>query len=121
MIAITTIKGDKLRLLARRGDATVELKSQQNVAAAESLQSGDLVFITEEGEEDLRRGVPGVVARVERVSVDYRRINDPYCDEWEIRAARVRLRFVGHAKLRAILGRSPLSVDAELHDHAIIG
>ena len=121
MIVITCIRPEVIHKIRARGEGTLELWSVQNVLAAESLRPGDIAFVTEEGEEDIKRGVEGIVVRVERVHVDYRRINNNHGDEWDIKAARIRVSHIGNARVNQTARGRTLLADVDMHDHLLIG
>jgi len=121
MIIVSAIKPETVHRLRARGDVTLELWSLHNVLAAEELQVGDILFLTDAALEDIRRGTNGVVARVERKNVDFRRVSENHMDEWEIRAARLRVSFISSGSVRRIhRGRIP-TADIDIHDHILIG
>lgn len=121
MIVITCIKPETLRRIIQRGEATLELTSHQNVSAAEELRPGDIVFIARENEEDLRRGVEGIVVRVERVNVDYVRTDSPHEDEWEKKRARIRVSFIKTARVNQVARGRVITANVDTTDHFIIG
>jgi len=121
MLVITAIRPEVIRKIRARGEGTLELWSVPNVIAAESLRPGDVVFLTEEAEEDVKRGVEGIVVRVDRVNVDYRRTGNHYGDEWEVKAARMRVSLVGTARVSQVTGGRTLVANVDMHDHLIIG
>jgi len=121
MIVITCVKPETLKKIRSRGGSTLELISQQNVSAAEDLKCGDLIFLTSDGEEDVEKGSEGIIVRVEKVSVDYFRHNEPHADEWEIKRARVRVKFVSPATVHKVVRGKKIVADVDTHDHLLIG
>lgn len=121
MIVITCIKPETIKKIKHRGEGTIELISHQNVAAAEELRSGDIIFLTTDNEEDLRRGSEGIVVRVDRASIDYFRHSEPHADEWEIKRARIRINFVGTARVNRVVRGKVIIADVDVQDHILIG
>ena len=105
VLALTALRSDVLQQLARRGFASVELVSHQNVSVAMKVRPGDRVFVTDELADELSKGTVGAVCVVERVSVEWVRIRGaPEYDEREILRARLRLRYDGPAKVEKVEG-----------------
>lgn len=119
MLAITALRADVVQQLLRRGSATVELISHDNVETALKLREGDRVFVTDELGEDVSRGTQGVVCLVERLSIDHVRIRGvPEIDEREILRARLRLKTLFPARVKKVSERD---VDVEEFTHALLG
>jgi len=121
MIVITCVRPDTLEKIRLRGEGTLELVSHQNVSAAEELRSGDIAFLTSESEEDVGRGSEGIIVRVERVSVEYFRYNEPHADEWEVKRARIRVTALSPGRVNRVVRGRVLVADVDTHDHLLIG
>ena len=121
MIVITCIKPETIQKIHLRGEGTIELVSQQNVSAAEEIRTGDMVFLTCESEEDVGQGSEGIVIRVERVAVEFFRHNEPHADEWEIKRARIRGKFVSPARVHKMVRGKVTTAEVDSHDHLLIG
>ncbi len=119
MLALTALRADVVQQLLRRGTATVELISYDNVQTALKLREGDKVFVTDDLGEDISRGTQGVVCIVERISIDHVRVRwAPEVDEREILRARLRLKALSPARVRKA---SEAGVEIEEFTHALLG
>ncbi len=119
MLALTALRADVVQQLLRRGTATVELISYDNVQTALKLREGDKVFVTDDLGEDISRGTQGVVCIVERISIDHVRVRWALeVDEREILRARLRLKALSPARVRKA---SEAGVEIEEFTHALLG
>jgi len=80
-----------------------------------------VVFLTCESEEDVGQGSEGIVIRVERVAVEFFRHNEPHADEWEIKRARIRGKFVSPARVHKMVRGKVTTAEVDSHDHLLIG
>ena len=120
MPVISAIRGDKIKQLLRTGETVLEMESPHNVLAVEGVGPEALVFITETGAEEIRRGTEGLVCSVISIHRGFARNTSPYDDEWEIQRVRLRLRLEGHARISEyndVEKRAEVKTSA----HAIIG
>lgn len=85
--------------LPRVNYKTIEVISSDNVQIAYSLSKKSMVFLTSAGKEEIHKGVTGVLAEVEEISTNYRRLYINNTDEYEVMSARIKITPKGFGKI----------------------
>ncbi len=88
---LTGLSKELLDELPRVNYKTIEVISSDNVQIAYSLSKKSMVFLTSAGKEEIHKGTTGVLAEVEEVSTNYRRLFINNTDEYEVISARIRI------------------------------
>ncbi len=117
---VSAIKGEKIRQLLRTGETVLEIESPHNVLALERTDTGSVVFVTETGAEEIKRGTEGFLCSIVSMHRGFARNTSQYDDEWEILRVRVRLRLEGHARI-ADYNEEERRAEVKTSTHAIIG
>ncbi len=101
-MVLTGLKEEVLRKLEVRGETTIELISFVNVRTATLLNPADSVLLTTDLYEELSNRTEGIVAEVIDVSITPVRVSMDHVDEKEIQRARIRVRFSGYGRVKAV-------------------
>ena len=118
MYALTGIDWSELQDLLKHRIKTFDLASADHIEIAQQLKQKEYVFITNVSKQDVRRGIEGLLGRVESVKTDYWKVMRKEFDEKEMPIARVQVTFVDRRRVTSVknlgLGKG-LKVEAETH------